>query len=331
MLYSFKNYLDIREMAVQTHFKFGGSEIPSGGKDTAGFNLMSRPGFRTSDRMLLIRDSQQAEQWLNESTEKDGIHWIVGYIEPPKTTKELDPEDWEKYHQASTTFGKAAMEQFPKTVLPPPSPNNTVVYVKPTSRLHPMTAWQQVHNIAHAVWNFNPKERQEAHKVIQGAVKELQQRIHAIDPNDLPPSEEEITVILARLLDNLMLQRALVLEPGELDDPKKVAHTGFNAYDEVMYDLVASYFRNKGHIPLRPRGVGKIAKFDRTERIDPNPEIVQKKGVRPWVWERLAADHAAWDDVAKKLDALVLEAIRGCVWAKIGGPVYPYKKLTTLP
>lgn len=327
----FRDWLNANEMAVQHHFQFG-DEAPANkpGKDPAGFKLMARPGFRHSDRELLVRDSATAEKWLNAATEKDGIHWIIGYLEPPEDAKELDPDDWAKYDQRAKEFGQQALEQFPKTALPPSNPSNTIVYVKPTSRVHPMTAWQQVHNIGHAVWNFNQPQRQKFSEELKEAIRVLQQRVYHADPQ-ATPSEAEITIVVARLLDNLMMQRALVLQPGDMDDSAKIANTAFNAYDELMYDMVASYLRNKGHIPLKPRGVGKIAKFDRTAAMRPNPEVTAKTGAKAWVWEKLAGDAAAWDEVAKRLDKIVLEALQNCVWSKVGGPIYPYKKLTTQP
>lgn len=334
---NFKNWLHAQEMAVQHHFHFADKIANDPQKrDSAGYRIMNRPGFRIGDRMLLIRDSQQVEEWLNAATEPEGLHWIIGYIEPEPQAKELDPDDWAHYHAGATAFGAHALEEFPKSqkgqmALPPPSPQNTIVYVKPTSRLHPLTPWQQVHNIGHAVWNFNQPQRKQFAAEIENAIRELQQSVYDKDPSSPPPSEAEVTVIMARLLDNIILQKALNIDAATLDDPKKIVDTAFNSYDELMYDMIASFLRNKGNIPLKPRGKGKLVGYDRTKDIPPNPALVSKKGVRDWAFKALAAGPEVWAEVSQKLRKIVLEALWNCVWAKQNGPIYPYRKLTTLP
>lgn len=332
----FRKWLLQQEMAVQHHFNFKNDEPPTDtARDSGGFRLMLRPAFRKSDRMLIVRDSANVEKWLNKATEQFGLHWIIGYVEPEADAKENDPESWAKYSARGAELGQKWVQDFAqsekgKTAMPPASPANTIVYIKPTSRLHPMTSWQQVHNIAHAVWNFNQPQRKAFAAAIEKAVHELQQLAYESDPQS-PPSEAEVTVVLARLLDNQMLQRILVMRPGELDNSVKLAKTAFQSYDELMYDLLASFLRNGGKLPLRPRGPGSIATMDRTTEIQPNPEIVSKKAVRNWVWKSLAADRGEWEKVAQGLTGICVEALQNCTWAKQNGPIYPYRKLVTLP
>ena len=45
----------------------------------------------------------------------------------------------------------------------------------------------------------------------------------------------------------------------------------------------------------------------------------------------MAADRGAWAEVSKKLTDIVVRCLRASTWERQGGPVYPYKKLTTKP
>lgn len=326
----FSKWLLQKEMAVQHHFDFADDDIPTtGDRDSGGFKHMTRPGFRKGDRMMVIRDSHKVEDYMNGSTEHFGIHWIIGYVEPDSKAKEQDKESWAQYSARGKQLGQDWLQNFQgdKTIMPPPSPENTIVYIKPTSRLHPLTAWQQMHNVAHAVWNFNQPQRKQFAERIRTAIKDLHQTVYSNDPE--PPTENEITVVLARLLDNQMLQRALSIE--DIENSIKVSNSGWNSFDEVMYDVLTSFFRNKGKIPLRPRGPGKVYGKDRTGDMEPNQQVVQHKNVRDYVWKKLLDNQAAWDDVSKDLNGICIDAIRQCVWAKQNGPIYPYRKLQTLP
>jgi hypothetical protein len=166
---------------------------------------------------------------------------------------------------------------------------------------------------------------------MQQAVHVLQKSIYDTDPNSPQPTESEITVMIARLIDLLAVQRVLTLSPGDLDDSKKVALTGFNAYDEVYFDLLPAFVNARGRLNLYPRGIGKVAQFDRTQAIQPNPEVITKKQVRPYVWEKMASDKAAWMKVSEIMTRIIIECLHSSTWAKKGGPIYPYQKITTKP
>jgi hypothetical protein len=100
---------------------------------------------------------------------------------------------------------------------------------------------------------------------------------------------------------------------------------------EAMHELVAAYFKNKGKIPLRPRGEVPGAPA-RAGEMQPVAEIERKFGVRPWVWKALASDASAWEEVSASLSRIIEKAITNCVYAKAGGPIYATKGyITTVP
>jgi hypothetical protein len=332
----FKHWLNQNEMATRHVNDLGNEPIPYlPGKDDAGLPLMSRPGFRETDKKLLIRDQPIVEKKLNAATEQYGIHWLIGYIAPDKNTKEDDPADWQKYSAGAKERMGQELDKWQaegdKTVIPPPSPNNVIVYVKPTSRVHNLNAHEQIHNIGHAIWLRNPAQFARAKAQMKQAVHILQKSAYDADPRSPTPSEDEITVIIARLIDLLAVQRVLTLNPGDLEDSKKVALTGFNAYDEVYFDLLPAFVNAGGKLNLYPRGIGKIAQFDRTQAIPPNPEVIANKQVRPYVWEKMASDKNAWMQVSKIMTEIIVECLRASTWANKGGPIYPYEKITTKP
>lgn len=336
---NFNEWLKLKEMAVKTATSFG-EPIPNlSTRDNAGLKHMSRPGFRDVDRNFIHRDSPEVERKLTKATEKYGIHWVIGYLEPEKGLQEDQPEDWKKYASYAREEGEKLLQQFSAEYQPsmsiipmqPPNPGNTIVYIKPTSRVHSLTPHEQVHNIGHALWLRNPDQMAKAKQEIIQAVKILQQSAYEADPQSEPPSEAEATIVLARLIDLLSYQRTLVLNPGDLSNSIKVAMTAFNSFDEVIFDLIPAFINAGGQINLYPRGPGKIAKFDRNQAIPPNQEVIQQKGVRPWVWEKMAADKKAWSEISKILTSLVVECLHASTWAKKGGPIYPYQKLTTKP
>lgn len=335
----FRIWLNINEMAVKTAASFG-EPIPNlDSRDNAGLKHMSRPGFRDVDRNLIHRDSPEVERKLTAATEKYGIHWVVGYLEPEKGLEEDNPEDWKKYAAQTRQDGQQLLQQFgqeyttDKSVVPiePPNPENTIVYIKPTSRVHNLTPHEQVHNIGHAIWLRNIGQMMNAKRELMKAVRVLQQSAYEADPQSPPPTEAETTIVLARLIDLLSYQRTLVLNPGDLGSSIKTALTAFNSFDEVIFDLFPAFINAGGQINLYPRGSGKIAKFDRAGPIPPNQEVIQQKGVRPWVWEKMAADRTAWTEVSKIITNIVVECLLASTWAKKNGPIYPYQKLTTKP
>jgi hypothetical protein len=193
---AFKNWLT-NEMAVKTAKRFG-VPIPNlPERDSAGMKHMSRPGFRQQDRFYLDRECPEAARKLTAATEKYGIHWIVAYLEPSEDMKEDDPESWERYKAQSSGEGGKLLQQFGQEykqeegMLAPPNPENTIVYIKPGSRVHCLTAHEQVHNIGHALWLRNPTQMARAKQEIQQAVKILQQSAHEADPQAPPPPKRK--------------------------------------------------------------------------------------------------------------------------------------------
>lgn len=339
MALSFHEWMLQNELAATTSYRFGEPIANLDTKDDAGLKHMARPGFRETDRNLIVRDSPIVERKLTKACEKYGIHWVVGYLEPSADMKEDDPKDWARYDRQARAEGEELLSQMNKkfdssaTTVPinPPHPENTIVYIKPTSRVHSLTPHEQIHNMGHALWLRNPEQLQKAKEVLADAVRRLQQSAYEADPGATPPTEAEITVIMARLIDLISVQKVLILRPGDLDNPAKTALTAFNAYDELIFDLIPAFMNAGGQLNLYPRGVGKVYEKDRTAAIEPNPEVVAKKQVRPWVWEKMASDRQAWAEVSKMMTNIVVECLRNSVWAKQGGPIYPYQKLTTKP
>lgn len=325
----FKDWLN--EMATRHVIDLGDNIPTSGERDEVGFPRMTRPGFRLQDKKYIIRDSPAVEERMNAGTEHFGLHWLIGYIAPQEGLKELDPEDWKKYRASTDVRMGQELERWgkEKAVIPPPSPNNTIVYVKPTSRVHTVNAHQQIHNIGHAIWLRNPQQMNQAKETLKQLAK-LQQQ--AYEPKGDEPSEAEITIILARVLGLQMLARTLVMKPGDLDKPSKVAMTGFNAFDEVIFDLFPAFINTKGKLNLYPREGCRIAPFNKKAAIPPNQEVIQKKGVRPWVWAELSPEICTeLPNISETMTSIIVQCLKQSVWAVKGAPIYPYEKLTTLP
>lgn len=362
---AFKNWFN--EMAAATSWKFGKSIPNLDTRDDAGLKHMSAPGFRDSDRARISMGAQTKDgqrysapgtypaqgeltkdpnpnedvvaNKLTKATEKYGIHWVLDYFEPPEGMEEDNPDHWQQYRDMAVQRGQQKVQAFSQSYnrgmsvqpMPPPDPNNTIVYIKPTSRVHGLSPHEQIHNIGHAIWLRNPDQMARAKVELQKAVQVLQQSAHEADPNLPPPSEAETTIILARLIDLLSYQRALVLNPGDLDSTVKTALTSFQNFDEVIFELLPAFVNAGGQINLYPRGPGKVAKFDRAGAIPPNAEVTRARGVRPWVWAKMAADRSAWAEVSKIITGIIVECLHASTWAKKGGPIFPYQKLTTKP
>jgi len=355
----FKNWYsqkEIDEMAVSTNWKFGSPISNVDGRDEAGLKFMARPGFRDSDRSKIQGDnpSREGQRYSNmgrsiendpvafkltKATEKYGLHWVVDYFEPEIGMKEDDPASWKAYKTQADARGLQNMQKFAADYQPsmssrpmaPPNPQNTIVYIKPTSRVHTLTTHEQIHNIGHAIWLRNPELMAQAKQELQKAVKTLQQAAYETAPDAEPPTEAEITVVLARLLDLLSYQRSLVLNLGDLDSGPKRAMTSFQNFDEVIFELFPAFINAGGQLNLKPRGVGKIAKFDRQQSIPPNQEVINKMKVRSWVWNKLAANESAWEQVSQIMTGIIVGALKASTWSKKNGPIVPYQKLTTKP
>lgn len=352
---SFKNWYsesELGEMAVSTSWKFGPSIANMQGRDDAGLKLMSRPGFRDSDRAKIggtggfegqrYSNMQSLEdpvaKKLTKATEKYGLHWVIDYFEPDVNAKEDDPASWQAYKTKADARGLRNLQNFARDYQPhmshqpmvPPNPQNTIVYIKPTSRVHTLTSHEQIHNIGHAIWLRNPELMSQAKQELQKAVQVLQQAAYEVAPEH-PPTEAEITVVLARLLDLLSYQRSLVLNPGDLSSGPKRAMTSFQNFDEVIFELFPAFINSGGQLNLRPRGVGSIARFDRRDAIPPNQEVIDQMKVRAWVWNKLAADDEAWAAVSQIMTGIIVKALRASTWAMKNGPIVPYQKLTTKP
>ena len=193
---TFRNWFFMNEMAVKTVSRFGDSIPNLNTRDDAGMKNMLRPGFRDVDRHLIHRDSAKVEQKLTKATEKYGIHWVIGYLEAPENAQEENPDHWQQYAAQAKQDGQQFLQQFGQEYKPsmsvvpmqPPQPNNTIVYIKPTSRVHGFNSHEQLHNIGHALWLRNPEQMTRAKQMLGEAVKRLQQSAYEADPQSPPPS-----------------------------------------------------------------------------------------------------------------------------------------------
>jgi hypothetical protein len=231
-----------------------------------------------------------------------------------------------------------------------PNPGNTIVYIKPTSRGNSLTPWQVVHNIGHALWLRNPKLKVMAEDAIKKFIYELQQSHYTDDKR--PPSKAEVTIILSRLMNNLMMQRALNPKMGAIERNTTRALSGWNAPDEVLFDMFPVFVTTGGRIKFYPReNLTKLVPFNRAEKLTPNPEIMAHipKGVdnygpqevRDWVWEPMASNKDKWEELSYTMTNIIVLALKNLTWAArknapindTGGiiPAYPYQKLTTEP
>lgn len=317
----------IAEMAAKTYTKWGNKAIDQRvDKDAIGIPKLARPGFRTKDKQQIENNNTQVENWLNNATESHNIHWVVGYLEPSENMAHGE-QDWPAYAAMGQEFGQQSMTDFhsgENATTPPPDPSNTIVYIKPTSRVHTLTPWQQIHNIGHAVWQHCVPHRQAFEQALIGMVDRLQKSIYNQD--GVQPTKQEVVVTLARLLDVQSFQRIFGLQKGDLGILHKNINTAIGSFDEAMYELIAVFLRNKGHVPLRsrgevPHGPGKVATPDRRGKMEPNQEL-NSLGVRQWVWEAMASNDEAWQAAALELDKIIVAALRNCVWASAGSPIY---------
>jgi hypothetical protein len=323
--FSFSNWWDtnLLDEAVRTHMMWGTS-IPRdpSKKDVRGLPAMAEPGFHDQDRKAIIKHHPDVEKQLDQVTQRIGINWLILYLEPrmggvnqetPSLSgpQEIPPElqgknvrswqwfnstpgfkarakaDWTKYADYSHNVAADKLWELIREE-PGVSGSNTVVYIKPTSRVDPMGKWQQMHNIGHAIWDNAKRSgggriRNQFVKVIRDAIRDLQQR-HYDPETGKPVSTGDIIVMLGRLLDVVSFMRAAAsTDPKELDSDKgRVIETAFNSFAEAMYDLIALYFNNGGKINLYPRGQytshARQEYPSRVDQIPMPPALAAKQG-----------------------------------------------------
>ncbi len=340
--------------AVQTHTFWNQDDIKSqpGEKDALGLPRMARPGYRKQDKLLITKESKAVEEMVDAATRHLGVHWLVLYIEPEEGTPETPSANsirqmyqagkpgWNQYQQYAQGKASDVLQSFTQQqVLPPPSPDNTIVYIKPTSRVHGLSQWQQMHNMGHALWGANKAHLAEFVNMLRDTVYQLQQvKVQQQGEAGTKPNWAEMVVFLSRLVNLKSFQRIYSLEAGQLDQPKYRANTALNSIMEAMFELIAAYLRNGGKIPLKPRGEvgqerGQMAVPDRQGDIEPNPEVMRKfPNVRPWAWRAMPQDSGQmWEIAANGLKAIVEKAIKNCVYS-VAGPIYATKGyITTQP
>jgi hypothetical protein len=344
--------------AVQTNIQWRQDHIPlvKGQKDAIGVPSMAEPGYRKQDKEMILKEKDAVEALVDRATARLGVHWQINYIETPHGTEETPVANairqmkqagtpaWQQYSSMAHAQSADWMQQFhaKQADLPtshpnqqPPNPNNTIVYVKPTSRVHGLDQWQQLHNIGHAVWGQARKQQHKFSMMLRDTIRDLKTQIHG--PEGGTPSWAEIVTVMARLTDLKSFQRVFQQPEGDFDNPKVRSMTALNNFMEAMYEMIANYLRNGGKIKLNPRaavGIPDTRDYvpDRRGEMQPNPEVERKFGVRPWVWKAIQGDGNFWNTLSQSLTAIIDEAIMSCVWSKVGGPIYATKGyITTKP
>ncbi len=387
-------------------------------RDGAGLPTLQHGGFRKADAKTIQKSLPIVDEVLTKScsnaTKTVGVNWLCIYLPPTPDMQTIDDpekpygansvrdarikgkEGWDAYEKYSKDY---ARQQLDKWVAEEGiNTSDTVVYIKPTSRVHTLTPWQMTHNKGHAIWGSayegvlsmdnilselahfmcdeiyqlyeadEVKAQGDMQAVAQAAanvatkgpmrkkilaqfvkvVREMMDTMHRqhYSKTGRPPNAKEMTVMLSRVLPiGASFRRILQSNPDDpnkrFDKPEFKINTALSNFMESMFDLVAIWFNAGGKIPLKTSGAIRHPSAvqpiigDRSAAIPPEfpgrREVERHFGkkVRPYVWEPLVAD-PKWADYSKQLSDLVADAIRSCVWDKVGGPIYAtYGFLTT--
>lgn len=342
---SFKEWL---KESVRHHFLWGDDISATDQRDNLGIPLLARPGFRPKEKRFIQSQSEQVSKWLNSITNKYGINWEIIYLEP-KENETDSPEGFDLYKKRSTQIAKEKLSELMGNFKPdhpeqkPPTPSNTIVYVKPTSRVHQLSSHQQVHNIAHAVWGYAQNHRNIFVIKLQRIIETIRKRVrYRIDNfplnklenyfNELPKNfpdeklyrqkedvtQEEIVLVMARLLNLKSMKRMFDMKPEDFADPKKSLNQVYGSWDEFLYEMVAAFFRGNGRINLKPQE-GLKHKLTPTPGIQQHPTI---KSPKMWAWDALFDDQSFWDDISDQLTLIVVLALKECTFSKLGRPIY---------
>jgi hypothetical protein len=363
----------LKKESVRHHFLWGDDIEPTSQRDNLGIPLLKRPGFRPKEKKFIEDQSDKATEWLNQITKKYGLHWEVIYLEPNENETD-SPEGFEAYKKRSTQIAGEKMSELSSSNFKPthpeekpPTPANTIVYVKPTSRVHQLSAHQQVHNIAHAIFGYAKAHRSEfilkLERVVESIKKkmdsELSNNLNAIGSNSTydkspqkkipfkpsmiskdksysnpiapysvkniketePPevTQEEIILVIARLVNLKSMKRMFTMSPEDFADPKKSINQVYGSWDEFLYELVTAFFRGGGRINLKPQE-GLQGALTPTAGIQQHPTI--KTSPKKWAWKELFEDQSFWDKVSDELTLIIVAALYECTFNKLGRPIY---------
>jgi len=369
----------LKQEGVRHHFLWGDDIETTDREDNLGIPLLQRPGFRPREKKLIEKQSDQVVDWLNKVTNRYGIHWEMIYLEP-KEDETDSPEGFALYKKRSIQLAKEKVDDLVRNFEPnhpeekPPTAKNTIVYVKPTSRVHPLSSHQQVHNIGHAIFGYAKKHRNEfalkLERIVErikkridkmslefnpgkelqasGSIPELKRSIAKYTPSyiqkvlptnqmntistardtsvKLTPygsnediTQEEITLVIARLVNLKSMKRIFSMSPEDFADPKKAINQVYGSWDEFLYELIAAFFRGGGRINLQPQE-GLKQELTPAKGVLQHPTI--KNGPRGWVWKRLFEDQHFWNNVSDELTLIVVSALHECTFDKLGRPIY---------
>lgn len=314
--------------SVRHHFLWGDDIEATDQKDNLGIPLLQRPGFRPKEKKYIEQQSDQVTEWLNQVTKKYGIHWEVIYLEPDENETD-SPEGFKLYKDRSIQIAKEKMSELGNNFAPthpeekPPTANNTIVYVKPTSRVHQLSAHQQVHNIGHAIFGYAKSQRSafvlKLQRIAEAIKRKMEQEANSVQGSVGEITQDEIILVISRLVNLKSMKRMFSMSPEDFADPKKSINQVYGNLDEFLYELVAAFFRGGGRINLRPQDELK-GKLTPTAGIQNHPTI--KIVPREWVWNQLFEDQNFWNKVSDELTMVVVSALYQCTFSKLGRPIY---------
>lgn len=335
-----------REAAdVVTHFTGAGDKLRKDKDPVAGVQVPEQPGFRPSDKVSIEKNKDEVIKYLDKSTAHLGINWLYLFVEPEAGM------DVDTYHKHTEKLAMDDLKSHPDF-----DPQRTIVLNKPTSRVHTLNTWQMLHNVGHAVWSLpqNLKLRAEMFRYVRG---EFAKMMHFTGET----GDHDLMVFFARFLDNKSLQRLF-----SLTDPSKGparVNTVFNSPNELSNEIIGSYLRNFGKVPLKPRGEMKGRAPDRIGKTPHIPgydhpyfgQWAKEVGAaapgsnntpedwgfeagfdkKPGDWTYEALPPEAEQIVRSIADTLnknyIVPALTNCIYAKNGGkPVYTTPDLNTL-
>jgi hypothetical protein len=382
-------------------------------RDGAGLPTLQRGGFRKNDAKMVHKSIPIVDEKLtracSNATKTVGVDWLCIYLPPKPDMKTIDDpekpygansvrdakikgkEGWDAYEKYSKDYARQQLDKW--IAEEGVNTASTVVYIKPTSRVHTLTPWQMQHNKGHAIWGsaregilpidnilnemaqfvcnefrvlFEADEQQaqgEVQGVVQAAanvaangpakkkilskfiqvMREMIDTLHKqnYSKEGRAPTAKEMTVMMSRILPiGASFRRILMSNPDDpnkrFDKPEFKINTALSNFMEAMFDLIAIWLNAGGRIPLKTSGA--IQPQSRSQNSSP---IVQDRSqaipqdfparreverhfagkVRPYVWEPIV-ENEKWQEYSLKLSDIVADAIRACVWDRVGGPIY---------
>lgn len=332
-------------------------------RDAFNFPFLDKPSFRAGDVKQINAEHGKVEQWLNKSTEKFGVNWLLLYLPPEENTQTIDPpeyynkavgvkgarkqgeEGWNKYQPYAIGHAKNELDKFLQDYQAQGATiENTIVYVKPTSRVHGLSGWQQAHNVGHGLLGVkdikeplsavagtagkNPSAKAAFVRMLRDIVYEMQQKHY--DQDGRKPNWVEMVLTLGRVLGvGASFRRLFSVRAGQLDT-NFLGNTALNAkFQEALYELMTIYINSGGKFPIQTTGAIKDTPVaDRSGELprgEAGAEIDRKfpnTKARDWVYKPLASSQQDWESAVAQLDEFIGKIFKSCTWGKVGGPIF---------